>query len=90
MNTTFETFALAFNGLILGLALIMLIILVKEWAQHLARQFWPELSSAGARVDALDVEAGWALESDIKELSYRVSKLEACFVPRDPFSEYRD
>lgn len=88
MESTIEVFALTFTGLALALALLALIIFVKEWTQHKARQIWPDQSSFSG-FHPLDVEANFALESDVSELLARVTKLEAAVV-RENVAQYRD
>ncbi|CAI7588598.1 unnamed protein product [Penicillium bialowiezense] len=85
METTVETFALAFTGLILGLAIMILVILVKEWTQHVARQFWPELPSAERvyATDTVDVEAGQGMNFTIEDLTERLRRLEASLDMKD-------
>ncbi|KAJ5328011.1 Zinc finger RING-type [Penicillium brevicompactum] len=90
MASTTETFALALTGLILGLAIMVLIILVKEWTQHKARQFWPKLPSAERAYGAMDVEAGQGTAFAIEDLTDRLRLLEASFNMKDHLVEYHD
>lgn len=92
METTVETFALAFTGLILGLAIMILVILVKEWTQHVARQFWPELPSAERvyATDTVDVEAGQGMNFTIEDLTERLRRLEASLDMKDYLVGYTD
>lgn len=86
MLTVMESFAFTFTGLTLGLTMMVIIILVKEWSQHKARQFWPELPSA----DTLDVEIGLALHNALQDLTQRVQRLEISSGIEEQFSEYCD
>jgi hypothetical protein len=72
MSPTIETFALVLLFLILGLTTMMIMVLVKEWTEYIAMQFWPKLRSTRT----LDLESGMFLLKDIKELTWRMEQLE--------------
>lgn len=72
MSLTAETFALVFFFLILGMTTLILMILVKEWTEYKALQFWPKLRSTRT----LDLESGLYIAKDLLELAWRVEKLE--------------
>ncbi|KAJ5189409.1 Zinc finger RING-type [Penicillium cf. griseofulvum] len=72
MSPTLETLALVFLFLILGLTIMIIMILVKEWTEYQAMQFWPKLRSTRT----LDLESGLYLLKDIKELTWRVEQME--------------
>ncbi|KAJ5835766.1 Zinc finger RING-type [Penicillium robsamsonii] len=67
-----ETFALIFIFLVLGLTIMITMILVKEWTEYQAMQFWPKLR----RTRTLDLESGLYLLEDVKELTWRVEQME--------------
>ena len=83
MSSFLETFALVFFALTLGLIIMVIMILSKEWTQHKARQFWPKLSSA----NALDLELGFG---DLMGLIWRVERLERFIGVDDQLAEYHD
>ncbi|KAG0158169.1 hypothetical protein PDIDSM_5682 [Penicillium digitatum] len=51
---------------------MIIMILVKEWTEYQAMQFWPKLRSTRT----LDLESGLYLTEDIKELTWRVEQME--------------
>ncbi|KGO58830.1 Zinc finger, RING-type [Penicillium expansum] len=72
MSSPMETLALVFFFLILGLTIMIIMILVKEWTEYQAMQFWPKLRSTRT----LDLESGLYLIEEIKELTWRVEQME--------------
>ncbi|KAJ5773171.1 hypothetical protein N7457_008067 [Penicillium paradoxum] len=72
MPPSLETFALVLLFLILGLTIMVIMILVKEWTEYNAIQLWPKLRSTRT----LDLESGIYLLKDVKELTWRVEQLE--------------
>ncbi|KAJ5506511.1 hypothetical protein LT330_004586 [Penicillium expansum] len=72
MSSPMETLALVFFFLILGLTVMIIMILVKEWTEYQAMQFWPKLRSTRT----LDLESGLYLIEEIKELTWRVEQME--------------
>ncbi|CAG8909621.1 unnamed protein product [Penicillium egyptiacum] len=67
-----ETLAVVFLFLVLGLTIMIIMILVKEWTEYQAMQFWPKLRSTRT----LDLESGLYLLKDVKELTWRVEQME--------------
>ncbi|OQE47529.1 hypothetical protein PENCOP_c001G08265 [Penicillium coprophilum] len=72
-----ETFAIIFFFLVLGLIIMIIMILVKEWTEYQAMQFWPKLRSTRT----LDLESGLYLlkddlVKDVEELTWRVEQME--------------
>ncbi|KGO69193.1 hypothetical protein PITC_096060 [Penicillium italicum] len=72
MSSPMETLALVFFFLVLGLTIMIIMILVKEWTEYQAMQFWPKLRSTRT----LDLESGLYLIEEIKELTWRVEQME--------------
>ncbi|KAJ5959489.1 Zinc finger RING-type [Penicillium vulpinum] len=72
MPPPMETFAIAFFFLVLGLTIMVIMILVKEWTEYQALQFWPKLRSTRT----LDLESGLYLLKDVKELTWRLEQME--------------
>ncbi|KAJ5405286.1 Zinc finger RING-type [Penicillium viridicatum] len=72
MSTTMETLALVFCLLLLGITIMIIMILVKEWTEYQAMQFWPKLRSTRT----LDLESGLNLLEEVKELTWRVEQME--------------
>ncbi|KAJ5129559.1 uncharacterized protein N7515_005598 [Penicillium bovifimosum] len=76
MSPTIETFTSVLLFLLLGLTTMIIImiimVLVKEWTEYKAMQFWPKLRSTRT----LDLESGMFLLRDITELTWRVDQLE--------------
>ncbi|KAJ5686514.1 Zinc finger RING-type [Penicillium majusculum] len=72
MSTPTETLSLVFFCLLLGLTITIIMILVKEWTEYQAMQFWPKLRSTRT----LDLESGLGLLEEIQELTWRVEQME--------------
>ncbi|KAJ5550076.1 hypothetical protein N7535_001981 [Penicillium sp. DV-2018c] len=74
MSPTLEIFTLVLLSLLLGLTTVIITVLVKEWTEYKAAQFWPKPRSARP----LDLESGFFgfLHRDVTELTWRVDQLE--------------
>jgi hypothetical protein len=72
LSSPWETLALIFFFLVLGLTIMIIMILVKEWTEYQAMQFWPKLRSTRT----LDLESRLYLLKDVKELTWRVEQME--------------
>jgi hypothetical protein len=86
MPSILEAIGLGFIALILGLIIMIIMVLAKEWTQHTFREFWPKLS----RADPLDLELGFAFCEGLKDLAWRVEQLEGLVNKDDQFTEYYD
>lgn len=84
MSPPLETLALVFFFLLLGMTVMIMMILVKEWTEYQAMQFWPKLRSTRT----LDLESGLYLLRDVKELTWRVEQIETDFGRKMHLAEY--
>ncbi|KAJ5316883.1 Zinc finger RING-type [Penicillium antarcticum] len=69
MASCLGTYLLKISTLVLGLAIMVIMILVKEWTQYQAAQFWPKLPVTGPP----DLESSFAFSAE----AWRMRELEA-------------
>ncbi|KOS43366.1 hypothetical protein ACN38_g5766 [Penicillium nordicum] len=84
MSTTMETLALVFFCLLLGITIMIIMILVKEWTEYQATLFWPKLRSSRT----LDLESGLNILGEVKELAWRIEQMEADIGTNLSLAEY--
>ncbi|KAJ9491292.1 hypothetical protein VN97_g1922 [Penicillium thymicola] len=84
MSTSMETLALVFFCLLLGITIMIIMILVKEWTEYQAARFWPKLRSTRT----LDLESGLSILGEVKELAWRIEQMEAEIGNKLSLAEY--